>query len=231
MCKWFVTYINTESCLSFTNTRILLFFLLRDIGSTNLPVVFLQNFLFASNLHNWGLTFPPALFWQDTLGGGFDATQAYVGELANLNIWNRKLSVNEIHNLATCNSRAPAGNVFSWTENNIEIFGGATKWTFEPCRSHNWTAGGKREKKRKKEKKRPLRISELLSFLSSFDVCTRRSELFIGKLKPGIYVIFFRYLCAKTTLVDYHLEGGWERKKKSMRKAFECEESNRGTSV
>lgn len=74
---------------------------------------------------------------QDTLGGGFDATQAYVGELANLNIWNRKLSVTEIHNLATCNSRAPAGNVFSWTENNIEIFGGATKWTFEPCRSHN----------------------------------------------------------------------------------------------
>ncbi|KAE8301019.1 Neuronal pentraxin-1 [Larimichthys crocea] len=74
---------------------------------------------------------------QDTLGGGFDATQAYVGELANLNIWNRKLSIAEIYNLATCNSKAPAGNVFSWTESNIEIFGGATKWTFEPCRSLN----------------------------------------------------------------------------------------------
>ncbi|CAL9700879.1 unnamed protein product [Knipowitschia caucasica] len=74
---------------------------------------------------------------QDTLGGGFDATQAYVGELANLNIWNRKLTVAEIYNLATCNSKAPAGNVFSWSESNIEIFGGATKWTFEPCRSNN----------------------------------------------------------------------------------------------
>lgn len=74
---------------------------------------------------------------QDTLGGGFDATQAFVGELANLNIWNRKLSIAEIYNLATCNSKAPAGNVFSWTESNIEIFGGATKWTFEPCRSLN----------------------------------------------------------------------------------------------
>ncbi|KAM9770676.1 LOW QUALITY PROTEIN: neuronal pentraxin-1-like [Menidia menidia] len=74
---------------------------------------------------------------QDTLGGGFDATQAYVGELANLNIWNRKLSVAEIYSLATCGSRSPAGNVFSWTESNIEIFGGATKWTFEPCRSRN----------------------------------------------------------------------------------------------
>ncbi|XP_068607294.1 neuronal pentraxin-1-like [Brachionichthys hirsutus] len=74
---------------------------------------------------------------QDTLGGGFDATQAYVGELANLNIWNRKLSTAEIYNLSTCNSKAPAGNVFSWTESNVEIFGGATKWTFEPCRSLN----------------------------------------------------------------------------------------------
>ncbi|KAK1885620.1 Neuronal pentraxin-1, partial [Dissostichus eleginoides] len=74
---------------------------------------------------------------QDTLGGGFDATQAYVGELANLNIWNRKLSIAEIYNLATCNSKAAAGNVFSWTESNIEIFGGATKWTFEPCHSLN----------------------------------------------------------------------------------------------
>ncbi|KAI3352737.1 hypothetical protein L3Q82_019321, partial [Scortum barcoo] len=74
---------------------------------------------------------------QDTLGGGFDATQAFVGELANLNIWNRKLSIAEIYNLATCNSKAPAGNVFSWTESNIEIFGGATKWNFEPCRSLN----------------------------------------------------------------------------------------------
>ncbi|MED6244493.1 neuronal pentraxin-1-like [Girardinichthys multiradiatus] len=74
---------------------------------------------------------------QDTLGGGFDATQAYVGELAHLHIWNRKLSVTEISNLATCNSKAPIGNVFYWTESNIEIFGGATKWTFEPCSSVN----------------------------------------------------------------------------------------------
>lgn len=76
--------------------------------------------------------FSPLL--QDTLGGGFDATQAYVGELANLNIWNRKLSVSEIKNLASCSVKAPVGNVFSWTESNIEIFGGATKWTFEACR-------------------------------------------------------------------------------------------------
>ncbi|XP_028829180.1 neuronal pentraxin-1-like [Denticeps clupeoides] len=74
---------------------------------------------------------------QDTLGGGFDATQAFVGELANFNVWDRKLTTGEIYNLATCNSRAQAGNVFSWSETSIEVFGGATKWTFEPCRQPN----------------------------------------------------------------------------------------------
>ncbi|MBN3314272.1 NPTX1 protein, partial [Atractosteus spatula] len=74
---------------------------------------------------------------QDTLGGGFDATQAFVGELANFNIWDRKLSAGEIYNLATCSSRAQVGNVFSWSESSIDLYGGASKWTFEPCRQIN----------------------------------------------------------------------------------------------
>ncbi|MBN3278862.1 NPTX1 protein, partial [Polyodon spathula] len=74
---------------------------------------------------------------QDTLSGGFDATQAFVGELANVNIWDRKLSSGEIYNLATCNSKALVGNVISWAENNIDVYGGATKWTFEACRQIN----------------------------------------------------------------------------------------------
>ncbi|XP_076871605.1 neuronal pentraxin-1-like [Brachyhypopomus gauderio] len=74
---------------------------------------------------------------QDTLGGGFDATQAFVGELANFNVWDKKLSSADIYNLATCNSKAQSGNVMSWSETNIDVFGGATKWTFEPCRQLN----------------------------------------------------------------------------------------------
>ncbi|KAM7145901.1 neuronal pentraxin-1 [Macrochelys suwanniensis] len=74
---------------------------------------------------------------QDTLGGGFDATQAFVGELAHFNIWDRKLSPGEIYNLATCSTKAPAGNVIAWAEANIDIYGGATKWTFEACRQLN----------------------------------------------------------------------------------------------
>lgn len=74
---------------------------------------------------------------QDTLGGGFDATQAFVGDLANFHIWDRKLSVGEIYNLATCSSKAQVGNVFSWLESSLDIYGGASKWTFEPCRQLN----------------------------------------------------------------------------------------------
>uniref|UniRef100_A0A8C3YGG8 Neuronal pentraxin 1 n=2 Tax=Suina TaxID=35497 RepID=A0A8C3YGG8_9CETA len=74
---------------------------------------------------------------QDTLGGGFDATQAFVGELAHFNIWDRKLTPGEVYNLATCSTKALSGNVISWAESHIEIYGGATKWTFEACRQIN----------------------------------------------------------------------------------------------
>ncbi|KAM7035576.1 PREDICTED: neuronal pentraxin-1 [Sturnus vulgaris] len=74
---------------------------------------------------------------QDTLGGGFDATQAFVGELAHFNVWDRKLSPGEVYGLATCSSKALAGNVIAWAETNIDIYGGATKWTFEACRQLN----------------------------------------------------------------------------------------------
>ncbi|KAJ8254477.1 hypothetical protein COCON_G00210890 [Conger conger] len=70
---------------------------------------------------------------QDTLGGGFDATQAFVGEMANFNIWDKKLSAGEVYSLATCSNKAQTGNVFSWAETGIDIYGGASKWTFEPC--------------------------------------------------------------------------------------------------
>lgn len=74
---------------------------------------------------------------KDTLGGGFDATQAFVGELAHFNIWDRKLTPGEVYNLATCSTKALSGNVIAWAESHIEIYGGATKWTFEACRQIN----------------------------------------------------------------------------------------------
>ncbi|XP_078427292.1 neuronal pentraxin 1 like isoform X1 [Cetorhinus maximus] len=74
---------------------------------------------------------------QDTLGGGFDATQAFVGEMSHFHMWDRVLTPGEIYSLANCSAKTLVGNVIAWTEANVDIYGGATKWTFEACRQVN----------------------------------------------------------------------------------------------
>lgn len=53
-----------------------------------------------------------------------------MGELAHFNVWDRRLSPGEVYALATCSSKAQAGNVIAWAEANIDSYGGATKWTY-----------------------------------------------------------------------------------------------------
>ncbi|XP_029768658.1 neuronal pentraxin receptor [Terrapene carolina triunguis] len=69
---------------------------------------------------------------QDTLGGRFDATQAFVGEIAQFNIWDHILTPTEILGLANCTSHLQ-GNVIQWDDELVEVLGGATKWSFEMC--------------------------------------------------------------------------------------------------
>ncbi|XP_062331572.1 neuronal pentraxin-2b isoform X2 [Osmerus eperlanus] len=70
---------------------------------------------------------------QDVVGGRFDATQAFVGELSQVNIWDRVLKSVEIQNMANCSSYTP-GNVVSWLDSNVEVFGhGASKIPLELC--------------------------------------------------------------------------------------------------
>eukprot|EP00062_Callorhinchus_milii_P023379 gi/632982157/ref/XP_007907983.1/ PREDICTED: neuronal pentraxin receptor [Callorhinchus milii] len=69
---------------------------------------------------------------QDTLGGRFDATQAFVGELAQFNVWDRVLTSAEIISIANC-SAGTAGNVLPWEDQGLEVFGGVTKWPLESC--------------------------------------------------------------------------------------------------
>ncbi|KAJ8344998.1 hypothetical protein SKAU_G00291910 [Synaphobranchus kaupii] len=69
---------------------------------------------------------------QDIVGGRFDATQAFVGELSQFNVWDRVLRPADIESLANCSSYMP-GNVVPWVDNNVEVFGGATKWALEMC--------------------------------------------------------------------------------------------------
>ncbi|EHB01643.1 Neuronal pentraxin-2 [Heterocephalus glaber] len=69
---------------------------------------------------------------QDTVGGRFDATQAFVGELSQFNIWDRVLRTQEIISIANCSTNMP-GNIIPWVDNNIDVFGGASKWPVETC--------------------------------------------------------------------------------------------------
>ncbi|KAG6935154.1 neuronal pentraxin 2 [Chelydra serpentina] len=69
---------------------------------------------------------------QDTVGGRFDATQAFVGEMSQFNIWDRVLKAEDILNIANCSTNMP-GNIIPWVDNNVDVFGGATKWPVETC--------------------------------------------------------------------------------------------------
>uniref|UniRef100_A0A3Q2P9L5 Neuronal pentraxin receptor b n=1 Tax=Fundulus heteroclitus TaxID=8078 RepID=A0A3Q2P9L5_FUNHE len=69
---------------------------------------------------------------QDTLGGRFDASQALVGELSQFNLWDRVLKPAEVAALADCSSSA-LGNIAPWTDQDVDVYGGATKESLDPC--------------------------------------------------------------------------------------------------
>nr|XP_020643311.1 neuronal pentraxin receptor [Pogona vitticeps] len=69
---------------------------------------------------------------QDTLGGRFDATQAFVGEISQFNLWDRVLTPAEIAGLANCTHHLQ-GNIIQWDEKLVEAHGGAAKQSFEIC--------------------------------------------------------------------------------------------------
>lgn len=67
------------------------------------------------------------------MGGRFDATQAFVGELSQVNIWDNVLKPSDILTMANCSSYTP-GNVVSWLDSDVEVFGGgAAKFPLEIC--------------------------------------------------------------------------------------------------
>ncbi|XP_016388375.1 neuronal pentraxin-1-like [Sinocyclocheilus rhinocerous] len=88
------------------------------------------------NLSPWHPIKPGGVFIlgqeQDTLGGRFDATQSFVGEMSDLQLWSRVLTSTEIYNQASCSSHL-TGDVITWSESMVELHGGVTKYPFDPC--------------------------------------------------------------------------------------------------
>ncbi|XP_041033558.1 neuronal pentraxin-2-like [Carcharodon carcharias] len=73
---------------------------------------------------------------QDVAGGRYDATQAFVGELAEFNIWDRILTAAEVQSMANCSS-STLGNIISWEGSSVDLYGGVTKWPFHRCSERN----------------------------------------------------------------------------------------------
>ncbi|XP_066269302.1 uncharacterized protein [Branchiostoma lanceolatum] len=67
---------------------------------------------------------------QDIVGGGFDANQAFVGELSEVNLWDRVLSPAEMGAgwAASCGLH---GNVIDWDTTNIEVFGETSRTEYQ----------------------------------------------------------------------------------------------------
>ncbi|XP_051922775.1 serum amyloid P-component-like [Hippocampus zosterae] len=59
---------------------------------------------------------------QDSYGGGFDATQSFVGMISRLHMWDRVLSPQEIQNYEDDSCFTP-GNVFNWRALEHEVVG------------------------------------------------------------------------------------------------------------
>ncbi|KAG9464276.1 hypothetical protein GDO78_020212, partial [Eleutherodactylus coqui] len=57
---------------------------------------------------------------QDSFGGGFEASQCFVGEMSDVNMWDYVLDTKTISN----NYLYKSGNIFSWTNGTKEIKGG-----------------------------------------------------------------------------------------------------------
>ncbi|XP_064368413.1 neuronal pentraxin receptor [Dromaius novaehollandiae] len=90
----------------------------------------------SENLASWHAIKPQGVIIlgqeQDTLGGRFDATQAFVGEIAQFGIWDHMLAPAEILAMANCTSHLQ-GNVIQWEDQAVEVFGGAGKASFAAC--------------------------------------------------------------------------------------------------
>uniref|UniRef100_A0A096MAM3 Neuronal pentraxin-1-like n=1 Tax=Poecilia formosa TaxID=48698 RepID=A0A096MAM3_POEFO len=89
-----------------------------------------------TNLSPWHSIKPGGVFIlgqeQDTLGGRFDATQSYVGEMSDLHMWSHALSAADIYSLASCGSHL-RGDVIDWSESEVELHGGVARYPFDPC--------------------------------------------------------------------------------------------------
>ena len=85
-----------------------------ELGLVNKNATLLQNSL---EMYDFALIFGQE---PDKIRGDFDEYQAFIGDLAELNIWNFVFNQTEIINMAQCKNWRK-GNVVAWRKQNITI--------------------------------------------------------------------------------------------------------------
>ena len=79
---------------------------------------------------------------QDTMRGKYDPTQAFYGQLAEFNMWDRVLDQNVISKMGQCISSFQRGNLIKWDRSNFKIAGVGVEDVEDPktfCReTHNY---------------------------------------------------------------------------------------------
>lgn len=69
---------------------------------------------------------------QDEVGGHFDVTQSFMGQMSDLQLWSRVLTPAEIQSQASCTGRLK-GDVLTWTQEAVELHGGLAELDHDPC--------------------------------------------------------------------------------------------------
>ncbi|KAI3352543.1 hypothetical protein L3Q82_005488 [Scortum barcoo] len=136
---------------------------------------------------------------QDTLGGRFDASQALVGELSQFNLWDRVLKPAEVAALADCNSSA-LGNIAPWTDHDVDVYGGATKESLDPCHA------AQRSNPSSPKQEVEMKLELFMVFSSSYSRLTNMKDPLMAhclpeRRRPERQGFNFKVLCL-------HKEGG-----------------------
>jgi len=78
---------------------------------------------------------------QDSVGGGFNSAETFVGQLTQLNVWSRELSLKDIENLRTsCEKRM--GDVIAWTDVHGSVAGAVVEEPIDFCKGNQRHAEG-----------------------------------------------------------------------------------------
>lgn len=85
---------------------------------------------------------------QDALGGGFSSPESFIGQLTQLNVWSRELTLEDIESLRmSCEKKM--GDVLAWTDLADKMYGAVSDSHIDFCKGNAGQRRGRRTRGRK----------------------------------------------------------------------------------